>query len=112
VIMEEADKASAHRTSVRFSRSNGQNRCMAATTLPSVTGMGHYAVRCDIPICFHLKDSMALAKSAARHESAITPRDIPFSNAKNDPESRGLGYRIFLRCSSDDGSPLIEVADF
>ena len=38
MIVEEADKASAHRTSsdhVRFSRSNGQNRCMAATTLPS-----------------------------------------------------------------------------
>jgi len=55
VIVEEADKTSAHRTSsdhVRFSRSNGQNRCMAATTLPSVTGIGHYAVRCDIPICF------------------------------------------------------------
>ena len=78
--MEEADKASAHRTSVRFSRSNGQNRCMAATTLPSVTGMGHYAVRCDIPICFHLKDSMALAKSAVRDESDITPR-LAFSSA-------------------------------
>lgn len=55
MIVEEADKASAHRTSsdhVRWSRSNGQNRCMAATTLPSVTGMGHYAVRCDMPICF------------------------------------------------------------